>query len=185
MKNKMREKARDIISKLQKEKKEMQDNLINNNIIKLNEYRNAKTIFCFIGKENEINTRLIIEDALACGKTIAVPKCINNEKIEAYKIKSYNDLEIGVFGILEPKLYCEKILKEEITLGIIPCLCADSKGNRLGYGKGFYDRYLANVKFIKIGLCREDLIFEEIPIECHDIPMDMIITEKFIFQPLK
>ena len=100
--------------------------------------------------------------------------------MEAYGIVSFDDLESGRFGILEPKAYCGEILPEEIDLCIIPCLCVGSSGIRLGYGGGYYDRYLPRMRpdAVRAALCRERLLGSEPPSEPHDRPVLVTITEK-------
>ena len=76
---------------------------------------------------------------------MGVPKCISKGIMEVYKIRSFDDLEPGKYGILEPKEGCEKISPKAIHLALIPCLSCSMKGERLGYGGGYYDRYLQQI----------------------------------------
>ena len=85
-------------------------------------YQKAETVFCFVGTEDEINTRPVLEDLLKRGKQVGVPKCISKGIMEVYKIRSFDDLEPGKYGILEPKEGCEKISPKAIHLALIPCL---------------------------------------------------------------
>lgn len=152
-------------------------------LIQLEEYQNANTVFCYVGKSNEINTIAIIQHLLASGKQVAIPKCIQKGIMEAYSIQSLDDLECGFYGILEPKEDKQDIISpNKIDLAIIPCLSASSRGERLGYGGGFYDRYLQRTDAYRLLLCRERIICEDIPVESHDQKMDMVLTEERILR---
>jgi 5-formyltetrahydrofolate cyclo-ligase len=117
-------------------------------------------------------------------KNIVVP--ISNKKdntLTLSHLKSWEELSLGSYGILEPRT--EKIRKtnvEDIDLIIVPGVAFDEKGNRLGHGKGFYDRLLKKTKATVIGLAFEFQILENIPTDKNDVPVDMIITEKRIIR---
>lgn len=157
------------------------DYAIFENIKALDQYRQARTVFCYVSTETEIDTIPLLKDILESGKTLGVPKCISKGVMQVYRIESLNELKPGSYGILEPEEGGKLIGPERIDLAIIPCLCCDKKGRRLGYGGGYYDRYLKKGDFVKVVLCREKLIKEEVPIEAHDIPMDFVISEKGIY----
>ena len=129
------------------------------------------------GTEDEINTRPVLEDLLKRGKQVGVPKCISKGIMEVYKIRSFDDLEPGKYGILEPKEGCEKISPKAIHLALIPCLSCSMKGERLGYGGGYYDRYLQQITGTQAVLCRTALMCDEIPMEAHDRTIDFVICE--------
>ena len=96
------------------------------------------------------------------------------------EIHSMDDLAPGKYGILEPVDTCEKISPKEIDLALIPCLSCGRDGHRLGYGGGYYDRYLNQVKGTLAVLCRRALMCDEIPTEDHDKNMDFVICEEGI-----
>ncbi len=143
-------------------------------------YQNASVIFCFVGTEDEINTRPILEDILKRGKRIGVPKCIAKGIMEVYEIHSLDDLAPGKYDILEPVDTCKKVPPEEIDLALIPCLSCSRDGRRLGYGGGYYDRYLNQITGTLAVLCRTALMCDEIPTEAHDKVMDFVICEEGI-----
>ena len=131
-------------------------------------FQKAKTIFCFVGTSSEIDTRAIIQYAWENHKEVAVPKCLEKGHMEAYIITKEEDLEVGKFGIMEPKEGCKVLTPEQIDLIILPCLSCDRKGNRLGYGGGYYDRYLERCNSVRVVICREKLMLDEIPSETFD-----------------
>ena len=91
---------------------------------------------------------------------------------------SQGELVAGYRGIPEPPIGAPRARCDENTLCIVPALAYDAKKNRIGYGGGFYDRYLENFEGIAVGLCRADFLFESLPCEDFDLPVDIVITEK-------
>ena len=177
-KKKLRNEVMKRIAELSKEYTLEADKKIYKKVINLKEYKEANTIFCFVSTEDEINTRNIIENALESGKRVGVPKCIRKGIMEVCEIKGYTSLKDGKYGILEPKEECPLIKLEEIDFAIIPCVSCDREGYRLGYGGGFYDRYLANANFSTVVICREKILCDYIPHDDYDIKIDMVITDK-------
>lgn len=164
--------------------KKIWDDNIKKNLLNSEEYKKAKTVFIYVSMSDEVNTIEIIETMLKEGKRVAVPKVITGLKaMEALEIKSFSDLsESGAFGILEPTMDAKNI-SEEIDLSIVPGLAFDCKKRRLGYGGGFYDKFFAKYeKSIKVALCYEYQILEEIEVESFDKEMDILITEKRIIK---
>lgn len=147
-------------------------------VINLKEYKEANTIFCFISTEDEINTRSIIENALESGKRVGVPKCVGKGIMSVYEIKGYSSLKDGKYSILEPKEGCRLIRSEEIDFAIIPCLSCNEEGYRLGYGGGFYDRYLEHATFATAVICREKVTCDYIPHDEHDVKIHKVITDR-------
>lgn len=163
-------------NELTKEELEQKSNTICNTLIKMKEYKNASIIYCYMDFRNEVFTRKIMKDAWKAGKKIAVPKVMQSE-MNFYYIESVEDLELGYFGIREPKT--RKPANGEKGLIIVPGVAFGQKGYRIGYGKGFYDRYLNKHPILrKIAVAFELQIVSEIPYDTHDITMDMIITEE-------
>jgi 5-formyltetrahydrofolate cyclo-ligase len=145
-------------------------------------YKNAKTILCYASLDDEISTDDIIVNSLNEGKTVALPYCIdNNGHMEFYIISSFDDLTIGSFNVREPDIKkCKKLTDYSDSIIIVPAMCFDKKGFRLGYGKGYYDRFLQNYPFISIGLCYNTFIKEKIPTDKYDKSVNYIITQSKI-----
>lgn len=87
-------------------------------------------------------------------------------------------MEAGKYGIMEPGAHAPVIQAEEINLAIVPCMSCSHDGRRLGYGGGYYDRYLGRTRAVKAVICRERIMRADIPVEPHDQMMDMVISEK-------
>ena len=142
---------------------------------------NASVIFFFAGYGTEVRTDFMIEDAMKKGKKIALPKVVSDTEIEFYFINSPNDLAEGYKGIPEPHEKAEKALIDP-ELIVMPGLAFDHERNRTGYGRGYYDRYLAQLKgqTKSIAICFDEQILDTIPSEENDIKPDRIISDKRI-----
>ena len=110
-------------------------------------------------------------------KLFSVMKPQNMRSIPGLYWKIIKKYEPGKYGILEPKEGCEKISPKAIHLALIPCLSCSMKGERLGYGGGYYDRYLQQITGTQAVLCRTALMCDEIPMEAHDRTIDFVICE--------
>jgi 5-formyltetrahydrofolate cyclo-ligase len=150
--------------------------LVAEKLLALPQYARANMIFCFVGTASEIATKPIILRALAEGKRVCVPKCLEPGVMRAYEITALGDLGPGAYGIDEPREGCRPVEPSEIDFAVIPCVTCNARGHRLGHGGGFYDRYLANQTFETAVLCRAALMSEDIPVQGHDLPVGTVIT---------
>ena len=145
------------------------------------QYREAKTVFCYVGTVREIDTMALLRAVLRDGKILAVPLCLPEKGImEARRIEGLGDLVSGRFGILAPRLNCPMVDPASLDLVIVPCCTGNAKGQRLGYGGGYYDRYLPQTKCPSMLLCRHQLERDDLPVEAHDVAMDYLVTERGI-----
>lgn len=156
------------------------DTHIYTRLINLWKYRECETLLIYISGDIEVDTRMIIEDALSRGKKVAVPRCVEGTRnMDFYFIESFDDLEKGSYGILEPKKDKCKLLTDYTSgLCIIPALTFDMDGYRLGFGKGYYDRFLAQFGGETAGLCYECCISNKLPRGKFDRCADVVVTEK-------
>ena len=142
-------------------------------------FKNAKTVMTYVSYKSEPDTLKIIEKMLSEGKTVCAPVCLGGGIMETYELSSLSELSPSNMGILEPKRE-KKIAPSDIDLLIVP-LCAFNKdGHRIGYGGGYYDRFLSKTDIITVGLCYADLE-ADFKGENHDKPLKYIITEKGIY----
>lgn len=146
-------------------------------------YNSADLIFIYVSFRSEADTHDIIRNSLECGKRICVPK-VNKEtkEMEAYIIESMDQLKKGYFNILEPYDGCKKADLEDIDLVLMPGMAFDRKGGRIGYGGGFYDRFLMSMKrkVNRIALAYHFQVVDEVPVDWMDIRIDGIITDEEI-----
>ena len=180
MKNQLKESILEKRDSLSEEEILEKSSQIKNKLFNLKHYKNSKTIMFFVSFKNEVDTHNIVREALK-NKTVVVPKVAHHE-IEPSVIIDFDNLVSGKFGILEP-IETMKIANKNIDLVLVPGIVFDKEGHRIGYGFGFYDKFLAKVpKAIKIGLAFDFQVVDKIPAEMHDVPVDLIVTEKRVVE---
>ena len=142
---------------------------------------NADTVMCYIAAFNEPRTADIIQALYDAGKQIVVPVSdISNCTIRPSYLSSPDKLIRGGYGIPEPIEFIPADI-DDIDISVIPGIAFDKSGMRIGFGKGYYDRFLAEFKGLRIGLCYELQLYDTLPHDLHDIPMDIIITEGNVY----
>ena len=146
-------------------------------LLAMPEYQEAQTVFCFVGTDREIDTRPILEDALAAGKTLCVPLCTEPGRMESRQITDLHQLVPGRYGLLEPTADTPVSPVDAIDFAVLPCVTCNYLGQRLGHGGGYYDRYLQQITGTQAVLCRTALMCDEIPMEAHDRTIDFVICE--------
>ena len=166
----LRAKRRRRREALSDEHKKELDRRIAERVTSLYQYKNAKTVMIYVSTAIEVDTFEIIERALADGKKIALPRCIKGTRnMEFHYISSLDDLERGSFNVLEPKEELEIVTDYSDTLMVVPALSLDSFGYRLGYGGGYYDRFLSDFKGKSVGVYRTGFLHgEDLPRESTD-----------------
>ena len=138
---------------------------------------NVRSFLFYYPFKNEVSLLNLAEKLIKAGKIIAFPKTEGKEIVPII-VKNLSELIPGRFSIPEPPYNPKNVLKE-IEMAFIPGIAFDLKCFRIGYGGGFYDRFLAKWKVrTKIGICFDFQIVEEIPTDPYDIPMDIVVTEK-------
>ena len=139
------------------------------------EFKNAKVIFCYLSAHGEVGTHILIEELLK-EKDVVVPYCTDKcGNMIAVKINSTADLTKGSFGILEPKKPIP-FPKDKIDFAIVPGIAFDKEGFRLGYGKGYYDRFLQNIAPYKLGVCQKEFLVDTLVHSEYDIKMDKVMV---------
>ena len=148
-------------------------------ILELDDYKSASIIGLYMSLDSEVDTSELISLSLKLGKVVALPRVIGND-MEFYKITSKDNLVKSNFGILEPVPNQEQVIsKNNIDLIIVPGICFDTLRNRIGFGKGFYDRYLDDT-MNSVGICFDEQVLKTGCIETtsNDIKVKRIVTEK-------
>ena len=164
------------------------DSIIFKRLINSDTYKNANKIFTYISFGSEVDTKEFIKYALSDNKEIYVPKTDKGKReMVAMKINSLDNMGVDKWGILEPKTVEEDKIGEEFDLIIMPGVAFDRSGNRVGYGGGYYDKFLSEINsdIPTIALAYDIQILEEVPSEKHDIKVHMVITEKETIKCLK
>ncbi|HEY5296400.1 MAG TPA: 5-formyltetrahydrofolate cyclo-ligase [Verrucomicrobiae bacterium] len=141
-------------------------------------WKNARSVLFFAPLPEEPDIWPLAADALAAKKKVALPKFIpERNHYASCEIQNFSsDVEMGKFGIREPKASCAEIPPIEFDLILVPGIAFDLHGNRLGRGQGFYDRLLAEFRGTKIGIAFDEQISTEVSAEAHDVRMDFILT---------
>jgi 5-formyltetrahydrofolate cyclo-ligase len=141
-------------------------------------FQRSRRIQTYVALRPEVDTHALIRRLLRAGKQVAVPRVESGRELQQYLIKDFSELQVGTFGILEPPSDpSRRVMPAQFDLVLVPGLAFDRAGNRLGAGKGYYDRFLAGIKAPKIALAFASQIVEQVPIEPHDQRVDMIVTE--------
>lgn len=172
MKNELRKKyllVRNNIKNKSKKDKIIYEKVINNIYVE-----NSETILIYVSKDSEVDTINLIKYFLKF-KKVAVPK-VNNNIIEFFYINSLDDLEEGSFHVLEPTTR-EKVTNFAKAVCITPGICFNKEGFRLGYGKGYYDRFFSKHKVYAIGLCYQECLINDNFNDNYDIKVNEVISE--------
>lgn len=158
--------------------KQKTDDEIFKNASGLKQFLSAKAVLIYVSSDIEVSTAKLIDYSFALGKTVAVPKCLDGAgKMVFKKISSAADLIPGMFGIYEPGDACPDFNSFDKSVCFVPALAFDRSGYRLGYGKGYYDRFLKNYPGTTIGLCYSDFTVDVLPINRYDINVNFVVTE--------
>lgn len=164
------------------EDKQSADRQIAAQVLEHESYRRAGCIFAYVSTPQEIDTRALLREALAAGKTVCVPLCGAAGEMTARQITSLDELRPGAHGIDEPSDTMREILPEEIDLVLVPALACDKQGYRLGYGGGYYDRFLCRTGAVRMALCAEKRLVESLPHTALDQRCHWIITERQVLR---
>lgn len=159
--------------------------MIQDRLFALPEYGVAAVIHCYVSsKDNEVDTYGVIGRALDQGKRVVVPVAdFAAVALSHIEILSLDQLGPSRFGLVEPvDVHSKPVDISELDLVIVPGIAFDPAGHRLGYGAGFYDRFLAEAAAPKIALAYGFQVVANVPFAAHDVPMDQIITESRVYR---
>ena len=164
-----------------KDKKDIYDKKISNQIIDSDFYKKANRVLVFASVGDEFNTNFIVDACRNDGKTVYYPLCIDNAgKMEFKKVDSSDDLQSGMYNIPEPKSHCENYIPSENDIVIVPCLSATEDGYRIGYGKGYYDRFLKDFVGVSICPCYDEMVSEYLPTDNFDVKINILVTQNIL-----
>lgn len=181
-KEELRKKYLALRQEMDLSRKEAMDKKITSLFTSLISYRYSDTLLLYYPAKGEVDTTGIIKAALFAGKKVALPLCHESEpRMDYYYINSLDDLEDGKFGIPAPSPKLQKFDKcaeHKGIVAVVPALAYDKQGYRLGYGKGYYDRYINELRATSIGLVYTAFIADTLPKGRYDINVDLLVTEK-------
>lgn len=182
-KKQMRSDKKNARGSLDPKIKNQMDKMIFDNLLSIDKFKKAEFVLVYISTQIEVDTKEIIEYCLETDKKVAVPKCIENYKMDFYLYNAETPMEVSGYGISEP-IADESCLVNNFdadnTVCIVPGLSYDKSGYRLGYGGGYYDRFLSEHQNITtIGLCYSSDFMDKLITDKYDIAVDYVVTEKF------
>ena len=181
MKNQLKESILEKRNSLSKQEILEKSKKIENKLLNLEHFKKSKTIMFFVSFNSEVNTHNMIKKLFKY-KIVVVPKVVQHEIEPSVIIDFDNLIPAGKFGILDP-IEAMKTAYKNIGLVLVPGIAFDKQGHRIGYGFGYYDKFLKKVpKAIKIGLCFDFQVVDKIPREEHDVPVDLIVTEERVLE---
>lgn len=161
--------------------------VITDRVLQLPEYTDSKTVVWYVDVRDEVRTRHALPQALESGKRTVVPYCVDGE-LELFLLESMDELEEGAYRILEPRaelreIQAKRVAVKDVDLILVPGVAFDRVGGRTGHGKGYYDKLLEHAPLSTplVALAFQCQIFDEIPVEEHDIYMDKVVTEQAIY----
>ncbi|MEE1320570.1 MAG: 5-formyltetrahydrofolate cyclo-ligase [Acutalibacteraceae bacterium] len=146
-------------------------------------YKSCSSLFIYSATGSEVNLDSVFKKALSDGKNVALPLCTDREgNMEFYFLSDESQLKCGMYGIKEPiKEVCIAAESDKYSLCLVPGLSFDRYGGRLGYGKGYYDRFLPEFKGISAGVCFEGCISDGLILDEHDKKVNYLISDKKIY----
>ncbi len=179
-KQKIRIEIRKIRENLSKEKIEEKSRIIWEILKRDKDYIDAKVIMFYSSIDNEVRTDFMIKNSLSKGKKVVLPQTTPNVLIPRIIYNYPIGLSPKKFGILEPDENFSMIEKDEIDVIIVPGVAFSKECVRLGYGKGYYDKFLRNYKGKKIGIAFWEQIIDNLPYNSYDVLLDKVITDKIV-----
>ncbi|MBR2387584.1 MAG: 5-formyltetrahydrofolate cyclo-ligase [Clostridia bacterium] len=179
IKKKLRKKLSDLRNGLSLEYRETADNLLFDRVVNSEAYLKSNVVLAYYPVKSEPQILPIVCRAFEDGKKVAFPVSNTNDFNLTFRyINGISELQEGAYSIPEPPLTSPVYKGEGDALCIVPALSFDLRGRRMGYGKGFYDRFLSDFQGIAMGVCYSKLLTQELPYESFDKSVDIIITEK-------
>ena len=182
IKTELRQKYRSLRQSMPPEIKKQRDEAIANQVRRLWQYNSNSILLIYVSTAIEVDTFCIIRRALEDGKRVAVPRCVpDSRQMDFYYIQSFEELAPGMCGVLEPEATPDRLYDErDGGLCIVPAFSYDWQGYRLGYGKGYYDRFLSRFEGNIVGICYSDCVQRTLPHGRYDRPVELLVTEKFL-----
>ena len=177
-KRELRRRVREELSALSRSELVCSDDALFARFLALPQVEAAQTVFAFWGiPGKEPDTSRLIGELVRRGKTVGLPRMLPEHRMEVRRYDPDRPLVKASFGISEPGEDCPLLDRGDIGLVLVPAVCYDRLGYRLGFGGGYYDRWLEGFSGVKVGLCREAVLREAVPTEAHDAKVDILLTE--------
>lgn len=177
----LRKEIRTHLDAISPQQRRASDELLFSRFLDLPRVRQARTVFAFWGvPPREPDTGRLTEQLTAAGKRVALPCTLPQRQMQLRLFTRREALISAAYGIMQPDFDSPVLLPEEIDLVLVPALCCDRRGFRLGQGGGYYDRWLAAHPCPTVCLCRDSVLQDRLPTEPHDCPVDLVLTETLL-----
>ena len=179
LKNALRAEYKQIRAEMPEDIHRARDEKICSVITSLASYRFAHTVLMYAPSGSEIDVSPVALHAIAAGKKIAYPLCNVKDHTMVFKLVSHpSELLMGSYSIPEPAMECETLTDLSDTVCLVPGLVFDKEGFRIGYGKGYYDRFLSTYGASKLGIVYSDFVLDRVPRGRYDRCVDILVTER-------
>ena len=177
-KKELRRRVRGQLAALTGEELRRSDDALFARFLALPQVERARTVFAFWGiPGREPETARLVKELTGRGKAVGLPRMLPGHRMEVREFLPNIPLTPVSFGILEPGENCPLLDRGEIDLVLVPAVCYDRMGYRLGFGGGYYDRWLEGFSGFRVGLCRAAVLQAQVPVEPHDSRVDLLLTE--------
>jgi 5-formyltetrahydrofolate cyclo-ligase len=183
MKDVLRRQGIALLKEIAETDREHLSETISQHLFRTKWWKNASIIGVTVAKSFELNTEYIINKAWSEKKIVCVPKCFpkQDKRMVYYRIQNFNQLEEAHFGLLEPNPdETVPVNAKDIDLLLVPGVLFSKDGYRIGFGGGYFDRFLQKYQLLTVALAYSQQIVDELPFDQHDLPVQHIITEKGI-----
>jgi len=184
-KKRLRNRFKELRSQLTPEERRCQTAAIHQRLTGLTAFRECSVLLTYVSIGTEVDTHAVMEAAWAAGKTVAVPLCLpETRSMRFYPVTGWQDLAPGCYGVPEPNPErCPPVTDFSGSLCLVPGLAFDRAGYRMGYGKGYYDRFLGDYCGITVGLAFRESLTRELPRGRFDQPVTLIVTDRGLIRP--
>lgn len=182
LKSFFRKKNKTARAEMSEEEKVLKDEKVCRNLLSTNAFERAEQVLLYSATPIEIETVGIFQNALNSGKKILYPRCLDKGRMTYHYIDDLSQLRPSAFNILEPISTAPEYKSGNSDICIVPALAYDVEGYRMGYGGGFYDRFLTSFRGTRIGICYADNIEKKLPRGRFDVRVDILITDEGLFR---
>ena len=166
---------------IDKSEKIIYDKRISRLIIGTSFFEEARNGLIFASTSDEFDTKHIVKACRERNKKVFYPRCTDkNGNMNFFEVSCESDLSIGMFGIFEPTVKCKKYVPEKNDIVIVPALSVDSRFYRIGYGRGYYDRFLKDFQGVSICPCYDEMLADILPADEFDIKIDVLVTQRIV-----
>ncbi len=177
-KRELRTRMREVCAAIPEQEAARQAEMVAAHVAEWPGYHRARTVLLYAALQGELETAALLDRVLADGKRLALPRCGADGGMQAVLVKDWRALQWGRFGVREPALTSPALEAREIDMALIPGLAFDGAGHRLGRGKGYFDRFLAQTEAVAAGLAYEEQVLPRVPTEAHDCGVQYVITAR-------